>query len=301
LRNKISEALEAVHEKGIIHRDLKPANIKITPDDRVKVLDFGLAKMPDASSSGPIALSNSPTLMSQTVPGVILGTAAYMSPEQARGKAVDRRTDIWAFGCVLFEMLTGQPAFPGEDVVHILAVVVSGQPDWTALPASVPKSVRAVLRRCLEKTPSRRLRDIGDVWIEIEDLEQARAERVPRSRAWQMATGLMVLLILLIGYGYFKRAPDPPKPIQLNFHNYPLLRATEMPEIRVHFVCATDDPIVGIGEEALGWVCPVCVQRYFCHHWEEDSFAAPQESQPRLGHCLTGMAVLAALTMTHNY
>src|SRR6202795_4312108 len=151
ISKQIAEALEAAHEKGIIHRDLKPANVKLTPEGKVKVLDFGLAKAfaGDATNED---MSNSPTLsMAATMQGVILGTAAYMSPEQSRGKGVAKRTDIWALGAVLFELLTGKPAFHGEDVGDILASAVKMEPNWTALPANISPSIRLLLQRCLRQ------------------------------------------------------------------------------------------------------------------------------------------------------
>src|SRR5450631_553564 len=145
ISKQIAEALEAAHEKNIIHRDLKPANVKLTPEGKVKVLDFGLAKA-FAEDPSTVDVSNSPTLsMTATMQGVILGTAAYMSPEQARGKAVDKRTDIWAFGAVLYELLTGKAAFHGEDITEILAAVVKSEPDWQALPAATSAKVRNLL------------------------------------------------------------------------------------------------------------------------------------------------------------
>jgi eukaryotic-like serine/threonine-protein kinase len=175
---QICDALEAAHERGVVHRDLKPANIKIAPDGRVKVLDFGLAKLIDPSESQPSGggtLSRSPTLtVHATHAGLILGTAAYMSPEQARGKPVDRRADVWAFGCVLYEMLAGRHAFdPGENVSDAIASILKNEPDWTALPASTPPAIHRLLRRCLRKDPRARLRDIGDARIEIRDAHES--------------------------------------------------------------------------------------------------------------------------------
>jgi len=169
IAKQIAEAVEAAHEQGIIHRDLKPANIKVRANGTVKVLDFGLAKAMEPGAPGA-SVANSPTLTAHaTAPGMILGTAAYMAPEQAKGKAVDKRADVWAFGVVLYEMLVGRAAFAGETVTDIIAAVVTREPDWTALPAATPASIRRLLARCLEKDPKRRLRDIGDVRFEIDE------------------------------------------------------------------------------------------------------------------------------------
>ena len=177
IAKQIAEALEYAHERGIIHRDLKPANVKITPEGTVKVLDFGLAKALEgtvpASGVGAIRespLQDSPTLTAAaTQAGVILGTAAYMSPEQARGKTVDRRADIWSFGRVLYEMLGGRQPFEGDTVTDVLAAVVRAEPDWEALPAATPPRLRELIRRCLIKDPKQRLRDVGEARIAIEE------------------------------------------------------------------------------------------------------------------------------------
>jgi eukaryotic-like serine/threonine-protein kinase len=175
IASQIASALEAAHDKGIIHRDLKPANIVVSPDGKVKVLDFGLAKAiaGDSDADGGVThqpdLTHSPTAYAGTMAGVILGTAAYMSPEQARGKVVDKRTDIWSFGCVLFELLTGKAPFGGETLTDIVAAVVKTEPDWAALPAEAPREIRTLLRRCLAKDLDERLHDIGDARLALAD------------------------------------------------------------------------------------------------------------------------------------
>jgi serine/threonine protein kinase len=198
---QICEALAAAHEQGIIHRDLKPANIKVRPDGTVKVLDFGLAK-PTAPAGSSSSASLSPTLTSPAMSqaGLILGTAAYMSPEQAKGRPVDRRSDVWAFGCVLFEMLTGRRAFPGEDVTDTIAAVVLREPDWTALPPETSAGMRRLLHRCLRKDTKQRLHDIADVRLELDEsrTDAAPAPETPiarRSRGRLALVGAVVLAL----------------------------------------------------------------------------------------------------------
>jgi Tol biopolymer transport system component len=220
IAKQIAEALEYAHDRGIIHRDLKPANVKITADGKVKVLDFGLAKALSDDVSVQDA-SHSPTLsMAATKAGVILGTAAYMSPEQARGKPADRRADIWAFGVVLYEMLSGRQIFGGETASDSMAAVITREPDWTALPAGVPRRVRELLRRCLVKDPRRRLQAIGDARIELEESgqgEAASSAAVPvsaESSSWRarVVIAALVVVALVAGAalsGLWRPAPLP--------------------------------------------------------------------------------------------
>ena len=208
---QIAQGLEYAHERGIVHRDLKPANVKITPDGKVKVLDFGLAKALETGGGSPDA-SSSPTLTgAATQAGVVIGTAAYMSPEQARGKPVDKRADVWAFGAVLYEMLAGRKAFEGENVTDTLASLVRDEPDWKALPRSAPPSLQRLLERCLTKDSTRRLQAIGEARIELEELATAQRSgsstgapriaerRRPGRRVVWVAFGVVVLVAALIG------------------------------------------------------------------------------------------------------
>lgn len=241
---QICEALEYAHERGIVHRDLKPANVKITPDGMVKLLDFGLAKALEGETV-PADLSNSPTISQMaTQAGIILGTAAYMSPEQARGKPVDRRADIWAFGCVLYEMLAGRKPFDGETVSDLLAAVIRSEPDWPAIPETTPASVQDLIHRCLQKDPRKRLQSIGDARITLEEAissevgtapattpgrtapEQARAlpkaaegKQGPRPPRWLRAAPWVVAAISLtaatvLAALYFSRSSPAPTTIR---------------------------------------------------------------------------------------
>jgi Tol biopolymer transport system component len=232
IARQIAEALEAAHDHGIIHRDLKPANIKLRPDGTVKVLDFGLAKAIDPTGGSSVTAMNSPTLsIHATEAGLILGTAAYMSPEQAAGKTVDKRSDLWAFGAVVFEMLTGRPTFAGETISHVLAAVLKDEPDWDALPPATPAPIRRLLHRALEKDRKRRLPDAASARLDIDDaLTPSRhtaesgaltsSAGVRPRRAWVQllpwAVALLALAIAALGWSGMFRGPamSPARPIR---------------------------------------------------------------------------------------
>ncbi len=269
IARQIAEALEAAHEIGIVHRDLKPANIKVRPDGTVKVLDFGLAKAitgavgaADAAPYQHADISASPTITSpalNTGAGIILGTASYMSPEQARGKAVDKRADLWAFGCVLYEMLTGRRAFAGDEVTDVLARVLERDVDLGAIPASVPPAVHRLLRRCLVKDPRQRLSGIDVARLEIDDALAARPEiaraastgshRRGERAAW--AAGVVGAAVVAGGAAYYSR-PVPAPPPALHFE-IPVAQMRSAADIaispdgrRVAFAAATPNGREGI-------------------------------------------------------
>jgi serine/threonine protein kinase len=232
LARQIAAALESAHDAGIIHRDLKPANIKVREDGTVKVLDFGLAKALEAPGEASGGATNSPTLTARaTQLGMVLGTAAYMSPEQAKGKTVDRRADVWAFGAVLYEMLTRRRAFDGDDISEVMAAVLKIDPDWSALPADVPEPVRRLLRRCLEKDPKRRLRDVAegmlqlDVHMSITSMAsvamsgvhpaQIAAEPAPRPSIWRRALPIASAVVGVAGIASPRPSSCGPSPFRL--------------------------------------------------------------------------------------
>jgi serine/threonine protein kinase len=256
ISRQIAEALEAAHEAGIVHRDLKPANVKITPSGQVKVLDFGLAKAYEPAAD-EVALTHSPTLTAHmTAAGVVLGTAAYMSPEQARGVEVDKRADIWAFGCVLYEMLAGQQAFRGDTVSDVMASILKEEPDPSALPANTPPRLRRVLDRCLAKQPRQRFHDIADARIEIEEVMAGKDDILDPAtsavtvepgtlrRRWLFA-GAIGLAALLMGLGLGTMlAPEPPSSQVVKFDlNIPDVRSASLSPDGSRIVYATGEKL----------------------------------------------------------
>ena len=282
MAQQIAEAIEFAHDAGVIHRDLKPANIKVRPDGTVKVLDFGLAKALDPlstlSASGSNQLSDSPTITSPamtrlrqgyggqaTEVGMILGTAAYMSPEQAKGKPVDTRADIWAFGCVLYEMLTGRKAFQGGDVTDTLTSVMRDTPDWSALPGATPESIRTLLRRCLAKDPRRRAPHIAVARLDIDDAalsagDVARTTAVPSNRGWAgwIVAGLAIAVAAVLAIVHFREPAVPEPPIvRFQFGHSDLTRLGTPPIVspdgrRIAYTARTPD-----GRHSALWVQPL--------------------------------------------
>ncbi len=232
LATQIATGLEAAHNSGVVHRDLKPANVQVTPEGQVKILDFGLAKKAVGGAGPPLDLSDSPTLTAQmTRAGTILGTAAYMSPEQARGQEVDAQTDIWALGVVLYEMLTGERTFGAETATDTIAAIIERQPDWEALPPATPPLVRSLLRRCLQKDRNRRLHDVADARLELEEvLSEApapvvaaeaitpAAESKRRTAVWSLASALLGLAIGLALATWMSRSEGVPTTLLSNAH-----------------------------------------------------------------------------------
>jgi len=280
---QIGDALEAAHEKGIVHRDLKPANVKLTPGGSVKVLDFGLAKALSIDGSAP-DVTHSPTITAAaTQAGVVMGTAAYMSPEQARGRAVDKRSDIWSFGAVLYEMLTGRRCFEGETVSDVLAAVLRQEPDWSALPPETPPEVRALLSRCLERDPKKRLRDIGDAWIEGAAVRAGPVERRGAMPAWPWAAAVLAALAVGFAAARWLSKPAPPTQAAAVHSIVPLPPGTRL--------SGWASPVLAISRDGrtLAYVAEKEgePQRLYVHRLDRDDTRAVPESESAEGPCFS--------------
>ena len=255
----IAEALEAAHERGILHRDLKPSNVKLTPDGGVKVLDFGLAKAlePEAGEVSS-SIATIPQLVEKTESGVAVGTAPYMSPEQARGERVDKRTDVWAFGCILFEMLTGRRAFPGATRSDSIAAVLTREPDWGSLPKETPVTLQRVLKRCLQKDPRERQRDIADVRLELKEMDSAgvpQREALPRhrSKSWALATGFL-LSVVGVAFWFLRMEAPPPTDVRKPRFQLTFPRGVRLStgSFTIHALSPDGAQIVFVGCRAVG-------------------------------------------------